>query len=400
MFGGHGERLGTAAQWTDITEQLAAEMEVAGIVEAAVAGNFSQRVEEDGKSGFMLHMAQGLNSILATSEQALAEISHILKALSQGDLTHTIEADYKGVFAELKINSNTAIEQLRGLIWQIREASQTINSAAREIATGNNDLSQRTEEQAASLEETASSVEELSSTVRQNAENAQQANRLTAEASESARRGGEVVTHVVTTMAAITESNREIADITTLIDGIAFQTNLLALNAAVEAARAGDKGRGFAVVASEVRCLAQRAAEAAKDIKAVIAASVNRVEDGAKLVQNAGSAMEEIVAQVSRVTAIMSEIAAASAEQSNGTEQLSQAVTQIDQITQQNAALVEEATAAARSLEEQSDELVRAVAIFRTIEGRAGSAPRELARREHDQQVEGPIRLRNGTALH
>ena len=197
-------------------------------------------------------MAQGLNAVLGTSEQALGEIGRILKALAQGDLSQEIRADFKGVFAELKDNSNETIAKLRDIIAQIREASVSINTAAREIATGNNDLSRRTEEQASSLEETASSMEEFASTVRQNAENAQEANRLAAEASESAQHGGEVVARVVTTMAGITESNREIADITTLIDGIAFQTNLLALNAAVEAARAGEQGRGFAVVAS--RC--------------------------------------------------------------------------------------------------------------------------------------------------
>ena len=287
----NGERLGTAGQWTDITEQLAAEKEIGAIVEAAAAGDFSKRIAEADKSGFMLQMAQGLNAVLGTSEQALGEIGRILKALAQGDLSQEIRADFKGVFAELKDNSNETIAKLRDIITQIREASESINTAAREIATGNNDLSRRTEEQASSLEETASSMEEFASTVRQNAENAQQANRLAAEASESAQRGGEVVARVVTTMASITESNREIADITTLIDGIAFQTNLLALNAAVEAARAGEQGRGFAVVASEVRNLAQRAAEAAKNIKAVIANSIGKVEDGAKLVESAGQAM-------------------------------------------------------------------------------------------------------------
>ena len=230
---------------------------------------------------------------------------------------------------------------------------------------GNNDLSRRTEKQASSLEETASSVEELATTVRQNAENAIQATRLAEEASKAALRGGEVVGHVVATMSGITESNREIADITTLIDGIAFQTNLLALNAAVEAARAGEQGRGFAVVASEVRSLAQRAAEAAKEIKAVIAASVGKVDEGAKLVESAGTAMDEIVAQVSRVTAIIGEIAGASTEQSDGITQVNRAVTRIDQITQQNAALVEEANAAATSMKDQSEALVRSVSVFK-----------------------------------
>ena len=220
-------------------------------------------------------------------------------------------------------------------------------------------------------------MEEFASTVKLNAENAQQANRLAAEASESAERGGEVVAKVVSTMTGITESNREIADITTLIDGIAFQTNLLALNAAVEAARAGEQGRGFAVVASEVRNLAQRAAEAAKNIKAVIANSIGKVEDGARLVESAGQSMEEIVAQVKRVSAIIGEIAAASKEQSGGIEQVNQAITQIDQITQQNAALVEEATAAAKSLEDQSNALVQGVAIFKLVDGHGAAPKRE-----------------------
>ena len=372
-----GARLGTVVEWLDRTAEVNTEKEIAAIVEAAAAGDFSKRIAEGGKAGFFLDMAHGLNAILGVSEQALGGISRLLKALAQGDLNQTIEAEFRGVFAELKDNSNETIGRLRGVIAEIREASESINTAAREIAMGNNDLSRRTEEQASSLEETAASMEELAATVRQNAENAIQANRLAREASESAMRGGEVVGQVVSTMTGITESNREIADITTLIDGIAFQTNLLALNAAVEAARAGEQGRGFAVVASEVRSLAQRAAEAAKDIKAVIAASVGKVDEGARLVQSAGAAMDEIVAQVRRVTDIVGEIAAASKEQSNGITQVNQAVVQIDQITQQNAALVEEATAAARSLEDQSEALVKSVAVFKLADERGGTARRE-----------------------
>jgi methyl-accepting chemotaxis protein len=372
VFGEGGDYLGTASQWSDVTEQLAAEKEVAELVNAAAAGDFTKRIEEGGKSGFMLQMAHGLNSVLGTSEMALGEISRIQTALAEGDLSRTIDADYQGIFADLKDNSNGTIERLREIIGQIREASGSINTAAREIATGNNDLSRRTEEQASSLEETASSLEEFAATVRQNAENATQANGLAIEASESAQRGGELVAKVVDTMNGITESNREIADITTLIDGIAFQTNLLALNAAVEAARAGEQGRGFAVVASEVRTLAQRAADAARDIKAVINTSVGKVEDGAKLVASTGSAMDQIVAQVRRVSAIIGEIASASNEQSHGIQDVNRAVTNIDQITQQNAALVEEATAAARSLEDQSESLVRAVSVFKMAEERGG----------------------------
>ncbi len=324
-------------------------------------------------------------------QKALGEIARILKALSQGDLTQKIETEFQGVFAGLKDDSNATIEQLRDIIAKIREASESINTAAREIAMGNNDLSRRTEEEASSLEETASSIEELAATVKQNAGNALSANTLAAEASKSATRGGEVVAKVIQTMDGITESNRAIADITTLIDGIAFQTNLLALNAAVEAARAGEQGRGFAVVASEVRSLAQRAAEAARSIKALIANSVGKVEEGGRLVKNAGQAMEEIVAQVQRVTAIMGEIAAASEEQSDGIQQVNKAVTQIDQLTQQNAALVEEATAAARSLEEQSEGLVRSVAIFKLTADRSGDGKGETsrARSERNGQLNG-----------
>ena len=386
IFDEKGDRLGVTGRWTDITEQLAAEKEVAALVEGAAAGDFSKRIGEADKSGFMLQMAQGLNAILGTSEQALREIGRILKGLAQGDLSQNIEAEFQGVFAELKDDSNETIAKLCDIIAKIREASQSINTAAREIATGNNDLSRRTEEQASSLEETASSMEEFGSTVRQNAENAQQANRFAAEASESARRGGDVVAKFVATMTGITESNRAIADITTLIDGIAFQTNLLALNAAVEAARAGEQGRGFAVVASEVRSLAQRAAEAAKNINAVIANSVGKVEDGARLVQTAAGVMAEIVAQAQRASAIMGEIAAASKEQSSGIEQVNQAITSIDQITQQNAALVEEATAAARSLEEQSGALVEAVAVFKMAEEQGVATRRSPARTKSEEQ--------------
>ncbi len=380
VFSENGDHLGTAAQWNDVTDQLAAEKEVAALVEAAAAGDFSKHIAEADKSGFMLQMAQGLNAILKTSECALGEIARILKALAEGDLSQTIEAEFQGVFAELSTGANGAIERLRDIISQIREASLSINTAAREIAAGNNDLSQRTEEQASSLEETASSMEEFASTVKANAENAQQANRLASEAAESAERGGQVVAQVVATMNGITESNRAIADITTLIDGIAFQTNLLALNAAVEAARAGEQGRGFAVVASEVRSLAQRAAEAAKDIKAVIAASVGKVDEGARLVGSAGHAMSEIVAQVRRVSSIIGEIAAASKEQSGGIEQVNQAITSIDQITQQNAALVEEATAAAKSLEGRSNILMQAVAVFKMNEEQKREHALHLAR--------------------
>jgi methyl-accepting chemotaxis protein len=268
------------------------------------------------------------------------------------------------------------VDQLKAIVGQIREASESINSAAGEIAAGNADLSRRTESQAASLEETASSMEQLTGTVKNNAENARNADQLARSATDVATKGGEVVGQVVHTMGAIAESSKKIADIISVIDGIAFQTNILALNAAVEAARAGEQGRGFAVVAGEVRNLAQRSSQAAKEIKALIQDSVNKVEDGHRLVESAGKTMEEVVTGIRRVSDIMAEISAASAEQSAGIEQVNLAITQMDEVTQQNAALVEEAAAAAHSLEDQSGNLTQGVGVFKLGDVPAASAPR------------------------
>ena len=274
-----------------------------------------------------------------------AAATAVANRIAGGDLAHelsVVEVDTTSILAAMaRMQHNLA-----GIIGQINEAAGTITIASREIAAGNADLSQRTEEQASSLEETASSMEELTSTVKQNAENAKQANQLAIGASAVALKGGAVVSEVVGTMSSINESSKKIVDIISVIDGIAFQTNILALNAAVEAARAGEQGRGFAVVASEVRNLAQRSAAAAKEIKSLIEDSVGKVDSGAKLVDEAGRTMQEIVASVKRVTDIMSEITAASQEQSAGIEQVNQAITQMDEVTQQNAALVEAAAAA------------------------------------------------------
>jgi methyl-accepting chemotaxis protein-1 (serine sensor receptor) len=253
------------------------------------------------------------------------------------------------------------------LIAQVRTAADSIATGSSEIASGNQDLSSRTEQQASSLQETATSMEELTSTVRQNAENAQQASALASNASEIAHKGSGVVGQVVETMSDISNSSSKIAEITGIIEGIAFQTNILALNAAVEAARAGEQGRGFAVVASEVRSLAQRSSSAAKEIKDLIAASVQKIQDGSRLADDAGSTMEEVTRAVARVTDIMGEIAAASAEQSRGIDQVNVAITQMDEVTQQNAALVEEAAAASKSLEDQGHQLTESVAFFRLV---------------------------------
>ncbi|MDP2025162.1 methyl-accepting chemotaxis protein [Sulfuriferula sp.] len=294
--------------------------------------------------------------------------AEVARAISAGDFSREITVA-RGDSSSLLFTMNAMRENLTVTIGDIRQSTETIAVASRQIASGNADLSSRTESQASSLEETASSMEELTSTVKQNAENARQANQLVVSAADVAVKGGKVVGQVVNTMASIKDSSRKIADIISVIDGIAFQTNILALNAAVEAARAGEQGRGFAVVAAEVRNLAQRSAGAAKEIKSLIEDSVDKVDVGGKLVDEAGKTMDEIVNSVKRVTDIMSEIAAASQEQSSGIEQVNQAVGQMDEATQQNAALVEEAAAAAESLQDQAAKLAQAVSLFKLGEG-------------------------------
>ena len=301
----------------------------------------------------------------------------LAQRVSRGDLTANITVGSADETGQLLQALKDMTASLRKTVAEVRASSDTIATASNEIAAGNLDLSSRTEQQASSLEETASSMEELTSTVKQNADNARQANGLAVTASDVAKKGGAVVSQVVDTMGSINESSRKIVDIIAVIDGIAFQTNILALNAAVEAARAGEQGRGFAVVASEVRNLAQRSAAAAKEIKTLIGDSVENVEIGAKLVDQAGATMDEIVESVKRVTDIMGEITAASQEQTAGIEQINQAITQMDDVTQQNAALVEQASAAAESLNGQAKNLSRVISIFDlgATGGLTGSTP-------------------------
>ena len=316
--------------------------------------------------GVGIALAAGCYLVLSRAiSRPLEEMLVHFREIAAGNLTTDVRIHSRDEMGVLMEGLQQMQAKLKETVVTVRRGSESIASATQQIAAGNTNLSQRTEEQASSLEETASSMEELTSIVKQNADNARQASTLAVSASEIAVQGGAVVQDVVMTMGEISDSSRKITDIIAVIEGIAFQTNILALNAAVEAARAGEQGRGFAVVAGEVRTLAQRSAGAAKEIKSLIEDSANRVESGSNLVARAGKTMEEIVVAVKRVTDIMGEISAGSAEQSTGIEQINEAVTQMDDVTQQNAALVEQAAAAAQALEEQADELRRAVAVFR-----------------------------------
>lgn len=370
-------------------QENALEMSVGKVVSAAVDGDFSKRIDTADLSGVLLRSSDGLNTVLDNVDQGLSEIAKIISALADGDLTKRMEGDYRGNFRKVQQDVERMGQQMEEMVGRIARVSNVVKTATNEISAGITDLSVRSEHQASSLEETTASMEELSATVRQNADNAQEANQVASAARDAATAGGEVAERAVVAMNGIEDSSKRITEIVGLIQEIAFQTNLLALNASVEAARAGEAGRGFSVVANEVRALAQRAAAASKDIRELITNSDNQVQEGAKLVGEAGHALEEIVGSVKKVADFVSEIAAASHEQTSGIDQVSNAITSMDEMTQQNAALVEETTGALQSALNQVDELQAAVGFFKS-EKIVRNAPRPAE--PADQPAANPVR--------
>ncbi|HEL4245604.1 MCP four helix bundle domain-containing protein [Stenotrophomonas maltophilia] len=358
---------------------MAINAQIDELARAARAGDFSMRGDAAEFQFQFKAMVEHLNGMMASSQASIADVSDVLRAISHGDLTARMDGEYDGVFARMRDDANTTTAQLTGIVRGIQVAADSINNAAQELAAGNNDLSRRTEQQAANLEEAAASMEELTSTVRQNAELARQADSEAHAAGAAVRETEQAMAQMASVMGEIDQSSARISEISTVIDGIAFQTNILALNAAVEAARAGEQGRGFAVVASEVRTLAQRAGVAAKEIKELIEDAAAKVKSGLAVTVESEAAIARVAQASSRTTQLMSDIAAASKEQAAGIEQVNQVVVQMDQVTQQNAALVEEATAASRALEEQAHALTTSVSVFK-VEGEAASVvPRRAA---------------------
>lgn len=371
-----GEFAGAFVDWMIVTDEVRnensikrAQEEIANLIEAARAGVLDQRINASQFEGFYRELAESMNGLMDTIVDPVRNTIDVLGQLSGGNLTRSMDGDYKGAFAEIQNATNTTIARLKDMVLRIKDSAESVSSAASEISSGSSDLSMRTEQQASSLEETAASMEEITGAVKQNSENSTTANKLSSQARDVAEKGGRVVDDAVVAMNNIEKSSQKISDIISVIDEIAFQTNLLALNAAVEAARAGDAGKGFAVVASEVRSLAGRSASASKEIKALIMESAQEVGSGASLVKQSGDTLKEIVSSVAQVASIISEIASASAEQSSGIDEINSAIAQMDETTQQNAALVEENTAAAQSMLTQAQELQDLMTFFTLDEG-------------------------------
>jgi methyl-accepting chemotaxis protein len=382
MMGPDGKPYKVIKFATDVTAQVLAAraldqavQESRDVIQAVLAGASDRRIGLAGKTGNLEMLGQSVNQLIDGVLTTVGDTRQVVQKAVDGDLTLRVGLDGKaGHFLALATVVNSMVQAMMEVVSSLKKTSREVQVGAEEISRGNLDLSQRTEEQASSLEETASSMEQMTSTVKNNADNAAQANQLAAAAREQAERGGKVVGSAVAAMSEINAASKKIADIIGVIDEIAFQTNLLALNAAVEAARAGEQGRGFAVVASEVRNLASRSAEAAKEIKALIQDSVGKVTEGAKLVDESGKVLGEIVTGVKKVTDVVAEIAASSREQASGIEQVNKAMTSMDSMTQQNAALVEEASAAAQALTEQAMNLTQMIGHYQ-VGSDGGSEP-------------------------
>jgi methyl-accepting chemotaxis protein len=379
LIGQDGKAWKVIALSADITQIIfdgraldSAVRESQDVIQAALRGTGDDRINMNGKTGNLELLARSINDLLGGVQTTVSETMQVVQRAVEGDLTSRVKVEDKsGHFRSLAVSVNSLIESMMQVVTTLDETSNEVQVGAAEISHGNLNLSKRTEEQAASLEQTASSMEEMTSTVKNNADNAAQASQLAEAAREQAERGSSVVGAAVAAMGEINTASKKISDIIGVIDEIAFQTNLLALNAAVEAARAGEQGRGFAVVATEVRNLASRSAAAAKEIKGLIQDSVGKVNEGTKLVDESGEVLSEIVSRVKKVTAVMAEIASSSREQASGIEQVNKAITLMDTMTQQNAALVEEASAAAQALSEQANSLTHLIARYRRSESKA-----------------------------
>lgn len=377
-----GRRLGTAVEWVELTDELAAAAEVAEMVAAAVEGDFSRRVPLAGKPDALQRIAEGMNEINALVENAVGEFATVVGGLAEGDLTRRMTGTYRGRLAELKSSLNTALAHLGETVATIQGRAGNVARAATEIDSGAGDLAERTEQTAANLEETAATTEQLAASVKHSASRSREATELANEAMGVAQDGKDVVAQAVSAIERIETSSVRISEIVSVIDDIAFQTNLLALNAAVEAARAGDAGRGFAVVASEVRALAQRSGQAAKDIKGLIVSSNEQVFEGVRFVRSTGDALERIVAAAGKVSTTVVEISQAAAEQAHGIEEMSRAVAHMDETTQQNAALAEQSATSATELMTEIGALRTLVSFFRADERfRADPSPTQAPHR-------------------